>query len=532
MQDYGSYNVILPDHNLSYMSNPNTSVLASAIKEHEQATKAHQPSHEVLESPIKDEPDLAVASERFKQTRISRTASEDTESPIKHESNTALASLPRFDRNSPETMAESGTSEIEQSGKTQLDLKSLGLLTSPSIMLSRWLDSQKDDPNYTVLVKSCEDILQNQPMDGDETSPVASTPFNFPRKSHSIEAGSKRKASDMDASNGNSGALLTATETHSTTDIEKLKYACHFYKMNQHLYQHCGSKGYGTISSLGDHLRRQHGLKPYSCQACWRPFGNAESLAAHSRDNRAMSCRETKGTPPCRLTITKKHMEDDSAKWFWIWRKLFPDFLEPDSPHLLETSNEVDQYGVVLNQSVSTLLKQARREQMDRDELAEAILRTLARHHDNWVTNPPWPAPTPTPAATHGISAQDRLGVNHSVDESRNELQARFSNPYVIGLDTPSSWSGAVPSNTRIDTRPQQSVGAANNPSVDDNAVDVTGVVSSRVNEGTEDTAEWPNSNASDPETNMDQSDRDFLLAFSGVEYDFNSIPEWNPFGN
>lgn len=328
---------------------------------------------------------------------------------IKRESNSPLESLPLSHEDSLDAKADRGTDRIKQYGEqpdeNQLALgPSLGLPSSLPVMVSRWLDSLQDDPNYTTVAQACEDFLENQPTDGSETSQVSSAPPNFIPNSQSNGARKKRKFSGIDdGDDDDSIPVSLVTEAPSTEAQGKPKFACHFYKMNQYRYESCGNNGYGKISPLAEHLRKEHSLKDYSCRSCWVLFDNAEALAAHNGDTGVIACRATGGTPICKLRIRKTRI-GDYGRWFWIWEKLFPRFQKPESPYW-EPLRSVEQYYADLRHSLPIQLAQSLPQ-----HVVEEVMVRLSRHYENWVVNPPEPRHSiqlPTPAASHNINTSD-----------------------------------------------------------------------------------------------------------------------------
>ncbi|OTA80344.1 hypothetical protein M434DRAFT_17792 [Hypoxylon sp. CO27-5] len=223
----------------------------------------------------------------------------------------------------------------DDQGTENLSPFELQFITSPTSMLMfAWLYSLRYEPYYEIIFEVCADFFNDQPVDGenippqDSSAPPNSTENSLPRRTRR-----KRKASDLEGEDANSASPTTTTETPLAKIRTKPKFACHFWKMNQHLYAECGHAGYGKVCHLAEHLRKEHSLKNYSCRMCWRPFDNAEALIAHNGDTSGYACRPTGGTPVHRLKISKAHM-GDCKKWFWIWESLFPLIKEkPKSPY-------------------------------------------------------------------------------------------------------------------------------------------------------------------------------------------------------
>ncbi|XXG99260.1 adenyl-nucleotide exchange factor sse1 [Hypoxylon texense] len=394
------------------------------------------------------------------------------------------ASLLQPDDNQKNSTIELGCRGIEQNGQkssktqpaaSQLVLDSpFGPHKSQSNMVSQWLDSLQDDPNHTSITKFCENGWQDQPADGGETSQTSSGPLSFTQGSRYNKSKKKRKASEMDGENqGDSISASVTTETPLPKIRRKPKFACHFYKMNQHVYGPCGSNGYGSMSHLMEHLRREHGPKDYYCGACWLSFSNAEALAAHSFDTDGVVCRPTGGTPVWELGAIPKTRIGDAGRWFWIWEKLFPRFSKPESPYW-EPLNSVEQYRAGLRQ-----LFPARLGQVFPPGVVNEVMNALEMHHDSWLTNPLEPRPyepIPTPAATQSSNLNNEPSMANTSygleDVLQDQMQAPTPNTYGVELDSPLLWSGEIPNNTDLDTLAQQSVDVATDPPVDNNVAE------------------------------------------------------------
>ncbi|KAI1765474.1 hypothetical protein GGR53DRAFT_261485 [Hypoxylon sp. FL1150] len=294
----------------------------------------------------------------------------------------------------------------------------------------------------------------------------------------------------MDGDDADSIAASTATGSLPTKAQTKCKFACHFYKMNQHLYASCGNNGYGTISHLGEHLRKEHSLTEHSCQACWLAFDDAEALEAHNHDTNAAACRATGGTPICRLRISKTRI-GDYGRWFWIWRELFPHFQKPKSPYW-KPLYSVEQYYRDLQLSLPAQLAESLPPQV----VAE-VMATLSRHYENWVTNPPEPrhsAQLPTPTVTRNTSASDEQSEQCSPDRQdigNSHTQDQTSILHGIGTGTLSPRLEAATSNTRDNIRLQQSRETATDPFFDGNAIEDTDFVLPNTNTSTKEQVEF-----------------------------------------
>ncbi|KAI0892618.1 hypothetical protein F4806DRAFT_505362 [Annulohypoxylon nitens] len=281
---------------------------------------------------------------------------------------------------------------------TQSRESSLNPTSVMTIVLEQWLESLQDNPNYDIIASVCEGILQHQPVDG-ESAPVqgSSVPSSSSRSSQSNGGRQKRKASQLDGNNGSdSTGEPSTTKTPRTNVNRKPKFACHFWKMNQHLYAECRNTGYSQICHLADHLRKEHSLGDFSCLRCWRRFGDAGALFAHHTDTNERACRATGGTPVNRLKISKRSI-GDYQKWFWIWEQFFPLFPRPESPYW-ESLNHDEQLFSYLERSMSAQLPQ----HLSADNV-ELVMTHLAMFRESWMTNPPEPrslAPLPTPAGT------------------------------------------------------------------------------------------------------------------------------------
>lgn len=106
--------------------------------------------------------------------------------------------------------------------------------------------------------------------------------------------------------------------------------ACPFYKMNPKKYMGCGERSISNISALGQHLRQSHKLKPHSCQKCFEPYDDEESLCLHRESGR---CRVTGGCAVDDLTPVPRKCKGQWETWFWYWNELFPSLTPPASPY-------------------------------------------------------------------------------------------------------------------------------------------------------------------------------------------------------
>ncbi|OTA70041.1 hypothetical protein K449DRAFT_427553 [Hypoxylon sp. EC38] len=140
----------------------------------------------------------------------------------------------------------------------------------------------------------------------------------------------KRLISQGDRKDGYAGGTAEACESCSAaTEPNKDKpLACLFYKRNPDLYASCIFKDFKTISTLRQHLNKDHKLGPYHCTSCWDTFSDKKSLEAHK------NCQPTGGIPVDRLPTIYKARDSFSTKWYWTWRKLFGEKTPPPKcPH-------------------------------------------------------------------------------------------------------------------------------------------------------------------------------------------------------
>ncbi|KAI1100686.1 hypothetical protein F4804DRAFT_348330 [Jackrogersella minutella] len=293
-----------------------------------------------------------------------------------------------------------------------------------------------DDPNHKIIAQICEDVLQNCLTDGENTSArnPSGPPPNSTEGSQPNKRQDKRKASSLeDYYSANSIAQSSTAGKPSTNTAKKVKFACLFWKMNQHVYASCGHTGFGQVCHLADHLRKEHALKQHSCQTCWRPFVSAEDLLAHNTGVSDNTCRETRGIRPETLKISKRHTGDYN-KWFWIWGQLFPLFQKPKSPYWEPFDHDAQLFSN-LRQFMSTQLAPI----LPAENL-ETVMGTLTRFRENWVTNPPEPqnfAPFPTPAATQA-SNDDRQSVSQGIGAGQEE-RTPLSTGYLSSLTIPNN---------------------------------------------------------------------------------------------
>ncbi|KAI1398865.1 hypothetical protein F4819DRAFT_466947 [Hypoxylon fuscum] len=355
---------------------------------------------------------------------------------------------------------------VHQSTTNPLALSSSNALINPtSFVLSRWLNSIQDDPNRGIIARACGYILQHQPTDGGETSSqTGPTSLNSAHGSKTNKRPQKRKASDFDNDNDNSRALTSITKSPSTKNERKTKFACHFYKRNQRAYATCGRSGYGTISHLADHLRKEHSLKEHSCHACWLPFRNAEELTAHNNNTRENVCLPTEGTPMNTLRITKIRT-GDYDKWFWIWDQLFrnPRIERARSPYW----EDFDYDGQLFSTQRQFMLDELTLIPSLSSTNIEFVMDSLARFQEIWENNPPEPhipEPIPTPAVTQGSADNGQpildTSLSSEIEDSTIPSRSVF-NPPVASRDDSSLRPGEMTDDTLLNTIVQEPLNIA-----------------------------------------------------------------------
>ncbi|KAI1412228.1 hypothetical protein F5Y13DRAFT_180297 [Hypoxylon sp. FL1857] len=364
-------------------------------------------------------------------------------------------------------MSESEESEFG-SDDEQLDDEQLTNATSPSdpprfladstlLMISQWLESLKDDPNYGIIVQVCENAIQNLTINGGNTrAQDVPEPSNHTDDPHSNKRRQKRKASDLDNDNEANAAPSTTTANPLAKNREKQKFACHFWKKNQNLYADCGRARYGKICHLTEHLRREHGPKENSCRICWRPFNSPEALLIHHHDANELACIPTGGIPVHELRVSRAHM-GDCKKWFWVWDQLFPGYPRPKSPYW-ESLNSDDQLFSNLMEYVSADLAT----RISAGDLA-TVMDSLTRYRDRQISYPAEPVPSiglPTPATTRASDDSEELRVNllqPSQTEESQALSLSTQDPFETDMDTLLPWTEDMPSIEDFGLMPQES---------------------------------------------------------------------------
>ncbi|KAI1142095.1 hypothetical protein F5Y05DRAFT_422310 [Hypoxylon sp. FL0543] len=340
---------------------------------------------------------------------------------------------------------------------TPLELSHI-VSNSASVMILKWLESLQDEPYYEILAQACENILQNASADGENVpAQNSSTHPNSTEHSRPSRTRGKRKASDSEGEEeANSPSPTMTTKARPAKIRTKPKFACHFWKMNQHLYAECSHKGYGQVCHLAAHLRKEHSLREHSCPFCWRPFDSAEDLNIHKGDGKENACRETGGTPVHKLEISKAHM-GDYKKWFWVWERLFPLIKEkPESPYWepLDSNEQLlSSQREYLSADLATRLS---------PQDLEAVMASLSRFHEHWITNPPEPrrlSPLPTPTGTQssGEAEQNRLHLLRR-PETEGSQASTFNTQGVLEIDVDSliAWPENTPTTGELESSSQE----------------------------------------------------------------------------
>ncbi|KAI2606154.1 uncharacterized protein GGS25DRAFT_523820 [Hypoxylon fragiforme] len=98
---------------------------------------------------------------------------------------------------------------------------------------------------------------------------------------------------------------------------ENKPFACLLYKRNPARYIFCMNKTFKNISSLRQHLDKEHKLRQHHCTACWESFEDSASLKEHAM------CRPTGGIPVDKLPKITKDRGCGHKKWYRIWTQLF-----------------------------------------------------------------------------------------------------------------------------------------------------------------------------------------------------------------
>ncbi|ETS77031.1 hypothetical protein PFICI_10905 [Pestalotiopsis fici W106-1] len=202
---------------------------------------------------------------------------------------------------------------------------------------SSWLNPLLGHPLYSIIVQAWAKFWSEDPVDQDgstgntqqSATPAPSGSASDSGSSKRPSQGSKRKRkSDEKDGTGDSKRTRPDSDNGSPTGDSKNVLACHFYKMNPRQHLECLQRGFHNISALGQHLGKQHKLGPIHCGNCWTSFTSDGELRAH-----LPLCKPTGGIAVDHLPDVPKTRQDPSWKWYWIWRKLFPNFTPPDTPY-------------------------------------------------------------------------------------------------------------------------------------------------------------------------------------------------------
>ncbi|KAK6853062.1 hypothetical protein PG995_009874 [Apiospora arundinis] len=138
----------------------------------------------------------------------------------------------------------------------------------------------------------------------------------------------KRKASDVgDIQGCSSSAKPKLSVQSSVLDDDNRKFACHFFKKDSVAYASCCNIKNRHIKDVTAHLRKVHML---DCPGCTGRFESTELQAAHFSDS---SCLEAIGSTTVKeLKVPRTHNEGPIKRWYFIWRKLFPNLEPPQCP--------------------------------------------------------------------------------------------------------------------------------------------------------------------------------------------------------
>lgn len=187
---------------------------------------------------------------------------------------------------------------------------------------------------------------------------------NRSRKRRRRRSGSEDREDGDDEQEGNGGSAIPRPEMLDELPMPLL--ACPFHKLNparygiQHNvtagsrkdgYRACAGPGFKSIQRLKEHLKRKH--TPVQCERCYLVFSGSDKarcineLTEHLRLEVPCQRGESvlkEGISEAQWAALdkqnrKKNQEKHKVeKWFEIWRVLFPEVPEPDTPWYDEAS--------------------------------------------------------------------------------------------------------------------------------------------------------------------------------------------------
>lgn len=129
--------------------------------------------------------------------------------------------------------------------------------------------------------------------------------------------------------------------------------ACPFYKFNPLRYMSCVRLRLTRVRDVKQHLNRRH-RRPMHCPTCGNIFEDSQLWDAHIRERtcvRPPDGFDVEGITESQVAALARRVNrslDEASQWFSIWRILFIDSPQPESPylsnHFEETLNTVYDY--------------------------------------------------------------------------------------------------------------------------------------------------------------------------------------------
>jgi hypothetical protein len=134
-----------------------------------------------------------------------------------------------------------------------------------------------------------------------------------------------------------------STASHVAVQDRSIRWACPFYLASPSNFKSakaCAGPGFPEISRLKEHIYRCHSRN--TCQRCHTSFDDEAKLNSHILQPEACSLTQevtpdpvTEGIDRAALGLlrSRKGMpQDETAKWYQIWKIIFPDRQPPGSP--------------------------------------------------------------------------------------------------------------------------------------------------------------------------------------------------------
>lgn len=124
-------------------------------------------------------------------------------------------------------------------------------------------------------------------------------------------------------------------------------FLCPFYVRNRYPQHKCSTRRFKRVSDVRQHLLRVHIQDPY-CPTCGGTFDNDQSHEQLNRHIAARTCQSRSFTvtgitqdqfDTITMIARQRTHRRDSERWLEMWRIIFPDAKDPDSPYESEETD-------------------------------------------------------------------------------------------------------------------------------------------------------------------------------------------------